>query len=118
MGLGDKFKLIRQTNGLNQKTFAERIGISQGTLSDIERGICQPSCDTLKALHVVFKCDLNWLLEDDSEMNPSSETFATQISPMEAKLLNILRSIHPEDQAELIEIAEIKHRKKRISENR
>lgn len=49
MNLGEKVRYIRKSNELNQKEFANRIRVSQGTLSDIERGVCLPSCETIMA---------------------------------------------------------------------
>ncbi|QJD85005.1 helix-turn-helix domain-containing protein [Cohnella herbarum] len=43
---------------MNQKEFAVRIGVLQGTLSDIERGVCLPSWETIIALRGRFNCDL------------------------------------------------------------
>ncbi|MBW5448227.1 helix-turn-helix domain-containing protein [Cohnella sp. CFH 77786] len=62
LNLGEKVRFIRKSNELNQKEFSVRIGISQGTLSDIERGVCLPSCETIIALRNKFKCELTWLL--------------------------------------------------------
>lgn len=42
MQLGERINYIRKTNQMNQKEFADRIGVSQSTLSDIERGSCIP----------------------------------------------------------------------------
>lgn len=38
MKLGGKIKYIRKSNQMYQKEFAYSIAVSQGTLSDIERG--------------------------------------------------------------------------------
>jgi DNA-binding XRE family transcriptional regulator len=45
--IGSRFKFVRQLNNLNPKQFAEKINISQGRLSEIEKGICNPSAETL-----------------------------------------------------------------------
>ena len=44
-GIGDKVKSIRLQQGLNQVAFAEKIGISQGRLSELEQGKTKPSDD-------------------------------------------------------------------------
>jgi transcriptional regulator with XRE-family HTH domain len=44
----DKVKAIRKQNKLNQIEYADKIGISQGRLSGIEKGKTRPSADTLK----------------------------------------------------------------------
>ncbi|WCK52941.1 helix-turn-helix transcriptional regulator [Aneurinibacillus sp. Ricciae_BoGa-3] len=60
--IGARFKMVRQLHHLNQKQFSQAINISQGRLSEIEKGICNPSTDTLISLAERFDVDLNWLL--------------------------------------------------------
>lgn len=40
----------RKQNSLTQIEFAQQIGVSQGTLSDLEKDKCKPSVDTLISL--------------------------------------------------------------------
>jgi transcriptional regulator with XRE-family HTH domain len=63
--IGEKIKAIRIRHNLNQIIFAEAIGISQGRLSEIEKGKTKPSADTLKELRKKFSVDLNWLLHEE-----------------------------------------------------
>lgn len=64
--IGQKVKLIRKQHKLNQISFADVIGISQGRLSEIEQGKTKPSADTLKELRRKFNVDLNWLFDETS----------------------------------------------------
>ncbi|RUT43987.1 XRE family transcriptional regulator [Paenibacillus anaericanus] len=48
--IGGKVKAIRLKHELNQIAFADKIGISQGRLSEIEQGKTKPSAETLKEL--------------------------------------------------------------------
>ncbi|WP_036746891.1 helix-turn-helix domain-containing protein [Paenibacillus sp. UNC451MF] len=57
--IGDKIKAIRKQYKLSPIDFANRIGISQGRLSEIEQGKTKHSADTLKGLKDKFKLDLN-----------------------------------------------------------
>lgn len=45
--LGDRIRLIRKTNRLNQTEFSNMIGISQGTLSELEQDKYNPSLETI-----------------------------------------------------------------------
>lgn len=108
MNLGEKVRSIRKSNELNQKEFSLRIGVSQGTLSDIERGVCLPSCETISALRNEFKCDLNWLLDDKTTSSPST---STSISSEEKELLDSIRSLPARERDELFEIIHIKLKK-------
>lgn len=107
MNLGEKVRFIRKSNELNQKEFSVRIGVSQGTLSDIERGVCLPSCETIIALRSKFKCDLNWLLTYDVE----STSVQTNVSNEELELLDSIRSLPIREKNELFEIIHIKLKK-------
>lgn len=108
MNLGEKVRYIRKTNDLNQKEFSIEIGVSQGTLSDIERGVCLPSCETLAALRARFNCDLNWLLAENAEKAASTQT---NISMDELNLLESIRLLPVREKDELLEIVHIKLKK-------
>jgi transcriptional regulator with XRE-family HTH domain len=62
--IGDKIKAIRKEHKLTQIGFAATIGISQGRLSEIEKGKTKPSAETLIELRKKFSIDLNWLFDD------------------------------------------------------
>ncbi|THF72731.1 helix-turn-helix domain-containing protein [Cohnella fermenti] len=108
MNLGEKVRFIRKSNELNQKEFSVRIGVSQGTLSDIERGVCLPSCETITALRSKFNCDLNWLLSDAIEDSSQAQM---ELSKDEYKLLDGIRSLPTAEKEELFQIIQIKLKK-------
>ena len=60
--IGERVKYIRKIHKLNQVEFSRAIQISQGRLSEIEIGKCNPSADTLTSIARSFDVDLNWLL--------------------------------------------------------
>lgn len=49
---------IRKQRGLTQVEVAEKVGISQPSLCDIERGVMSPRPDTAKKIAEVL--DFNW----------------------------------------------------------
>lgn len=61
--VGDRIKQLRQSLNMNQKQFATEIDISQGTLSDIERGIFKPSIETVISISNKFNVSTDWLLK-------------------------------------------------------
>jgi transcriptional regulator with XRE-family HTH domain len=63
MTIGERIKIIRKGEGLNQIEFANRISVSQGRLSEIESGVAMPSVETIKLIIKEFSCDVNWLLD-------------------------------------------------------
>jgi repressor LexA len=60
--IGDRFKELRKKFNINQKECASKIGISQGTLSDIESNNTRPSIETLISASRFFNVTTDWLL--------------------------------------------------------
>ena len=58
----DNLKNARQSIGLSQKEFAEKIGIQQAQYSTYERGDRKPSCEILEKIVTVFNINVNYLL--------------------------------------------------------
>lgn len=58
----ERFRHLRQLTGLKQADFASKIKLSQGRLSDIEKGKNKPSADTLVSVVEQFSTDVQWLL--------------------------------------------------------
>lgn len=52
--IGQRIRTIRKTNNLNQIKFANLIGISQGTLSELEQDKYRPSLDIIIAIKENF----------------------------------------------------------------
>ena len=61
MSIGDEIKTRRKTLSLSQNTLAEMAGVSLATLKNIERGVGNPSFETVEkllevlGLEVIFK---------------------------------------------------------------
>ena len=68
MGVGKRIREFRKLKGLTVQEFAKLIGISQGSLSDIENEKTKPSADTISSL--VRNTDINptWLLTGEGPM--------------------------------------------------
>lgn|SRR6185295_3194440 len=52
--VGKRIKRVRQRNGLTQDQFAEQVGLSSKYISGIERGVENPTMDTLFRLAKVL----------------------------------------------------------------
>lgn len=66
--IGENVHLLRKRMRLTQTDFSKQIGISQGTLSDIEQGHCNPSVETVLSIHEQYGVSLDLILkgsEDD-----------------------------------------------------
>lgn len=58
MGLGRVLRDRRRVRGLSQKELAERTGISQPTISNVERGASRASIDTILRLAATLELEL------------------------------------------------------------
>lgn len=73
--IGDRIKLIRETNGpngnkLSQKAFAERLGVSRGVVSNMEYNLVKPDIPMVKAICSEFNIDFDWMMTGNGEMYP------------------------------------------------
>ena len=59
------FKRRRLTAGLTQTALAEKVGISQQLVSNIESGVCGPSPSVAVRIADVFGCAVTDLLVDE-----------------------------------------------------
>ena len=59
----DRVKELRTTNGLSQRAFAERIGVSPTTVVSYEKGGKTPAYDILVKIAGEFGISLDWLCE-------------------------------------------------------
>jgi transcriptional regulator with XRE-family HTH domain len=62
MKIGQRIREVREQNSLKTAAFAKIIGISQGSLSDIENGKTNPRASTLQNLVSSMHVDPLWLL--------------------------------------------------------
>ncbi|WP_052702410.1 helix-turn-helix transcriptional regulator [Marinomonas sp. S3726] len=58
--IGDRVKKVR--GDLNQREFAQRLTVSNGSVSQIEQGKAIPSGDFLLKLNKEFEVDITWVL--------------------------------------------------------
>lgn len=68
--VGERVKEIRKQNKLNQKMFAQELGISQNHVSNIENGNENPSTTLLKLLCLKFNIDEQWLIDGSGSSMP------------------------------------------------
>jgi DNA-binding XRE family transcriptional regulator len=105
--LGEKIKSIRKLNKLNQTDFSSTIGISQGTLSELEKDKYKPSLETVIALKLNFDIDLDWLLLDEAATFYSG-LFQVKLDDLESKLISGFRKLDLGDKQEIEGIVDLK----------
>ena len=76
--IGEKIKKLRIANNLNQKELAEKLNITQASLSTYETGIKLPSLDTLKKISEYFGKSLDDLYKDYDSINQEVKNSASK----------------------------------------
>lgn len=66
--INTRFKLVRKTLGKNQTDFAKEIGLTQSSITMIERGERDVLERHVKSICSIFHVDENWLLNGEGEM--------------------------------------------------
>jgi len=66
--MGQRLRAFRKDWGLNLVEFCKIIGISQGSLSDLENSKSLPSAMTLKGLCLRTNINIHWLLTGKGKM--------------------------------------------------
>lgn len=92
--MGERIKTLRKSIDISQREFSKRINISQGSLSDIEKGRNKPSIETLISISTMFNVSLDWLIngELNKNINKNTEILIQQITN------NLIKKFHEEKQ--------------------
>jgi transcriptional regulator with XRE-family HTH domain len=110
--LGNRIRIIRKANRLNQNEFSNLIGISQATLSELEKDKYNPSVDTIISIYKIFKTNLSWLILGESFKEENNEhtidLFQTVINEKELKLIELFNKLSESDMDELMLFMELK----------
>lgn len=113
MTLGEKLKSIRKLNKLNQSKFSLLIGISQATLSELEKDKYKPSLETILSIKNKFNVNFEWLLLDDTS-NLDSGAYRVLLDADETDLVSNFRELSSGDKQEIIEIMELKIKRNKV----
>ena len=88
----DNLKKIRFELGLSSQKLAERLDVSQGSITQYEGGTRKPNFEFMEKLNTILNINLNWFITSDGEMfnTPQGESietdFAQRLSRIEAVL--------------------------------
>lgn len=105
--IGERIRKIRKLNELNQVEFSSMIGVSQGTLSELEQNRYKPAIDTLMQIRDRFDTDLLWLLYGENQLS-TKDTYEKKFVENEIDLLLRFRKLKVNDQEEILEIIKLK----------
>ena len=74
MKLGQRLRFIRRENQLTLKELSERSGLSVPYLSDMERGVVNPSVDTLRKVAAAYNISVKDLISGVEGLGEPSNT--------------------------------------------
>lgn len=81
MSVGERIKHIRLKGNIKQGDMADKIGIKQGSLSDIERGRVKSVTDrVIKDICREYKINEEWIRTGNGEMTDITEDFLETVS--------------------------------------
>jgi transcriptional regulator with XRE-family HTH domain len=79
MAIGERIRNYRKSIDISGKDFAKIIGISAGSLSDIENEKTNPSSDTLSSMVRNTEINPTWLLTGEGPMHKEPMAVSTKI---------------------------------------
>ena len=85
--IGERIKKARKFKGITQDVLAEKLGVSIGYVSQVERGITKISLDLLGAISSILECDIASFIAEsatNSSENMESEILS-EISKLDGK---------------------------------
>jgi transcriptional regulator with XRE-family HTH domain len=100
--MNERVTEIRKAKGLNQTDFAQKIGITQASLSLIELGKSKLTEANIRLICLSFGVREEWLREGKGEMMDEE----AQLSDYEKRLLELFRRLSPGAQKAFLEYVE------------
>ena len=101
MGIGQRMQRLREEDGMTQEEMGEKLGVSQGTVSQWERGKRVPGGEAVKAMAELFDTTADFILGIVDE---------------EIKLVPYFRELKEEEELLMQAYAQLTGRQKRIVE--
>lgn len=90
-------RILRETNKLTQREFAEKLDIAKTTLCYYEQGKISPSIDTLNKIADFFGCSVDYLVGHETQailhldsFTPAQQNIISQIKELDDHELAIL----------------------------
>ena len=104
--IASRFKEIRMGLNLSQKEFAEKLGTSQGVISDIEHGRKGISRNVLMSLGSDFIINANWLLkgQENKFLPPQVSSFKTA-----EQILNSVNEATTSESSQSFDVFRLRH---------
>jgi transcriptional regulator with XRE-family HTH domain len=96
---GERIRSLRIARSMTQHALAKAVGITQGSLTQLERGVSKaPAAETLVRLSRLFNVSPNWIISGEGAASPDDA-----LPPDELELLNLFRRLSPEGRRYVVE---------------
>ena len=96
--IGERIKRARKSKGITQDNLSEKLDVSIGYVSQIERGVTKISLDLLGAISSILECDIAELV---TESAPNSNVY------MESELISEIRKLDGKKKKYILEIIKL-----------
>lgn len=90
MNIGQSIREIRKEKGIQQKEFAEKVGISYNALSQIETGRTYPQQTTLVKISVVLGVPISYILFNSVEVSEVDEAKRPVLAALKDAIYKLL----------------------------
>lgn len=100
-------------NGMNANEFAKKIGKRPGIVTDWRTGRAFPSLEVLFNICQILNCNFYELIPETYTTSDSSQLLNIKMGSSEHTLISYFREMNPDDQNELLMIAEMKFNKEK-----
>lgn len=107
---GERLRSLRQTRKLTQADLAERAGVTDETVSRVERGAFEPALSTAIALAQALGTPLDALTGSGAE--EASHSLPRPIAPSVQKLVDLVLALDSDAQMALLRMAELLYAKR------
>ena len=100
MNFSIRLRELRTDSDMSQNELAQKLNLKTSAVSKYERGLTQPSIDTLITLAQIFNVTVDYLIANSNIKNPYS---SEKITPTEASLIENFRKLSYEDKIRIDE---------------
>ena len=96
--VGSNIRKLRECKGMTQDVLAEKLNVSIGYVSQVERGITKISLDLLGAISTILNCDIAYLIHE-SAVNSNEY--------IESEIVNEIRKLDNKKRKYILEIIKV-----------
>ena len=100
--IGERIKQARKSRGMTQEILAERLNVSIGYVSQVERGITKISLDLLGAISSIVDCDGASLI---------SESAINSNEYLESEIVEAIRNLDNKKRKYILEVIKLTNEK-------